>query len=401
MVVKSAVRRFASFGSYRATLSWAALSAVLAAVVGCASDESTASTTSSSGTGGGAGAGGSTSSSGTGGNPNECTPAGALVDGATHTFCGEGFGSKPSAAPIHYDDFEAGPNGELLQGWDHYGNTEVVPVYGDQQAYAGDQSAFIDLPDGTYANGAFLSGLALTEVYFSYRVHVVDSGGYDEHPQLKFGRVTSAAIDEVHGSPNIGMTNVGTLQDGGCTWFNGGSGVPETFYGYQASVGDWVRIELYLKLSNPAGAPNGKRWAKYNHSGAMTYSGFPGGHFADPQGEGIDPNAYDGAELVTLTTDADDDVLNNVLLPFFTRTGQLISVWVDEVYVDSTQARVELGDAPSWGDCTQRSPQPASAWSDGAVTVTLNQGRLSGDAYAFVVTTAGQIIELGSIGAWP
>jgi len=380
---------------------WVPLCGLLVAAAGCSDDETTGGTTSSSGTGGSGAGGGSTSSGTGGGGVGGCSPTGTLVDGESFTLCGAGFGTKPIAAPVHYDDFEGGTVGELLQGWDHYGNTEVVPVYGDQQAYAGGQSAFIDLPDGTYANGAFLGGLALTEVYFSYRVHVHDAGGFDENPQLKFGRLTSAAVDTVHGSPGIGMTVVGELQDSGCNWYNGGSAVPETFYGYQAVLDDWARIELYLKLSDPVGAANGKRWAKFNHGGAMTYSAFPGGHFADPHGEGIDPNDYDGAELVTLTSDADDVVLNNALLPFFTRTGQIISVWVDEVYLDSTQARVELGDAPSWSDCTVRSPQPPQAWSDSAVRVTLNQGRLGGDAYAFVVTTAGQIIELGSIGTWP
>jgi len=300
-----------------------------------------------------------------------------------------------------YDDFEGGTLGELLADWSHYGNTSVVPVYGDQQVYGGGQSAFIDLPAGTYSNGAYLSGLALTEVYFSYRVYVLDDGGTSaDGPQVKFGRVTSAATDVVHGSPNIGMTVVGTLQDGTGNWYQGGSEVPDTFYGPKPPVGAWARVELYLKLSAPAGAANGKRWAKFDHRGSMTYSQFPGGHFADPHATGIDPDAYEGADLVTLTTDADDVVLNNVVLPFFTRTGQMISIWVDEVFVDSTQARVELGDAPVWSDCSVRSPQPATAWEDEAIAIRLNRGQLGGPAYGFVVTTEGQIIELGSVGDW-
>lgn len=351
----------------------------------------------------GGGAGGSGAGSGAGGSGSgACSPVGPLSNGASYTLCGSGFGTKPAAAPILYDDFEGGARDELLVGWNHYGNSDVVPVYGDQHSWGGAQSAFIDLPAGTYANGAYLSGLALTEVYFSYRVFVVDGGGTPtDPPQVKMGRVTSAAIDVLHGSPNIVMGVVGTFAEGTGNWSQGGSEVPETFYGERPQVGEWARVEHYLRLSNPPGAANGKRWAKFNLRGGMTYSQFPGGHFADPYGTGVDPDAYDGAELVTLTTDADDVVLNNVLIPFFTRPEQLISLWVDEVFVDSTQARVELGDAPAWGDCADRSPQPATAWSDGAVTIELNQGRLSGEAYAFVVTTEGQIHELGAIGTWP
>ncbi len=374
---------------------------VLIAAAGCSDGATTGSTATGGAAAGGAG-GGAVGGTGGAGAATGCEGgAAALADGETLTLCGQGFGSKPTAQPLRYDDFESGQPDELLQDWNHYGNTSVVPVYGDQHAYAGQQSAFIDLPEGTYSNGAYLSNLALVEIYFSYRVYVIDGGGSDPDPhQVKFGRVTSAAVDVVHGSPGIGMTVGGTLQDGNGMWYNGGSAENETFYGHRPPLGQWARIEHYLKLSSPAGTANGKRWAKLNHQGSMTFSSFPGGHFADPYATGIDPDAYDGADLVTLTDDADAEVLNNVLLPFFTRTGQIVSIWVDEVYVDSTQARVELGDAPVWSDCTSRSPQPPLAWADAEVTVRLNQGTLSGDAYAFVVTTEGEIIELGRVGAW-
>lgn len=366
---------------------------VAAMLVGGCSDDSVDPAAPGGGAGGGGVGGSAAGGSAVGGD-------GAFVDGATWTLQGEGFGDKPRAGPILYDDFEQGAVGAELDNWDAYGNTAVRPVYDGTKVFAGLGAALIDFPDGTYSNGAHLGGLGLTELYFSYRVYVHDGGGSDPNPQLKFGRATSGAIDLVHGSPGIGMTLVGTFEEGGAIWYQGGSEVPDSFYGHTPSTEQWARVEHYLKLSDPPGAANGKRYAKLNLQGGMTFSGFPGGHFADPFGTGVPPEAYDGAELVTLTVDADAERLENVLLPFFTRSGQLVSVWVDEVYVDDTHARVELGDAPAWNDCTERSPQPAASWSDTSITIDLNQGRLTGEAYAFVVTTEGTIIELGSIGSW-
>lgn len=63
--------------------------------------------------------------------------------------------------------------------------------------------------------------------------------------------------------------------------------------------------------------------------------------------------------------------------------------YYDQIYVDSSWARVELGDSATYGDCTKREIQVPSAWSDTSITVTVNLGAFgSGETVYWHVTHA-------------
>ena len=64
----------------------------------------------------------------------------------------------------------------------------------------------------------------------------------------------------------------------------------------------------------------------------------------------------------------------------------------DDLFFASSEARVELGDAPVFADCSDREVQPHSAWTDGSVQITPRLGRLdgAGPLYLFVVDPEGQ-----------
>lgn len=65
--------------------------------------------------------------------------------------------------------------------------------------------------------------------------------------------------------------------------------------------------------------------------------------------------------------------------------------WADNVYLDTTWARVMIGDDPVFENCTLREPQIPSSWSDNDITVTVNTGEFpSGkEVYLFVVDADG------------
>jgi hypothetical protein len=69
----------------------------------------------------------------------------------------------------------------------------------------------------------------------------------------------------------------------------------------------------------------------------------------------------------------------------------------DDVFIDYTWARVELGDAPTWQACTVREIQPPQQWADGQITVQLNQGafRKGQTVYAYVVDATGAVNPIG------
>jgi hypothetical protein len=74
------------------------------------------------------------------------------------------------------------------------------------------------------------------------------------------------------------------------------------------------------------------------------------------------------------------------------------SIYLDDIFVQKgTQARVEIGDSPDWSACTHREIQVPSAWSDGSIKITVNQGSFQAgeQAYLFVVDSECNVNPTG------
>jgi len=69
----------------------------------------------------------------------------------------------------------------------------------------------------------------------------------------------------------------------------------------------------------------------------------------------------------------------------------------DDVFVDYTVARVELGNASTWDASTVREIQVAQQWSDGQIVARLNRGAFAPGqtVYAYVVDANGAVNPLG------
>jgi hypothetical protein len=69
------------------------------------------------------------------------------------------------------------------------------------------------------------------------------------------------------------------------------------------------------------------------------------------------------------------------------------SVYFDDLYIASTQARVEIGDSPTWSACTHREIQVPQAWVDGQIQVSLNLGSFKNtpSVYVFVIDSTGVV----------
>jgi hypothetical protein len=67
--------------------------------------------------------------------------------------------------------------------------------------------------------------------------------------------------------------------------------------------------------------------------------------------------------------------------------------WFDDLYIATTRARVEIGNASTFSACTHREIQIPTSWSDGTISVTVNQGGFAANssAYLFVVDSSGNI----------
>jgi hypothetical protein len=58
--------------------------------------------------------------------------------------------------------------------------------------------------------------------------------------------------------------------------------------------------------------------------------------------------------------------------------------YFDDIYIDTTLARVILGNSADYGSCTILEPQIPISWSSNEITCTINLGRLSNLSNIFV-----------------
>lgn len=292
--------------------------------------------------------------------------------GASFQVSGTGFGTKPSAGPFRWDGFENGTLGANITtgGWTPYQSGGIGHVYSGTRAHTGSKSALRVTPSTTDDfRSAGLKGLQSKEIYYSvWFMWNKISGNYDQGtPIVKVMRVNSTP-DFYSGSTSSPSFWITHLPTSGWTYAgmvnNSGSITDQqdvTSSALTPSV--WHRMELRIRLSDPAGSSNGI--AKVWLDGVPSYSHISG---------------------VTRTASEAGKLLDNFLLPaMIDRGGQVMEYSVDDVYVDNTQARVEVCASATWVACVNnKDVQVASSWSDSSITFTVR-----GDAFP-----AGQALYL-------
>lgn len=71
--------------------------------------------------------------------------------------------------------------------------------------------------------------------------------------------------------------------------------------------------------------------------------------------------------------------------------GAIGHYYLDDVYIDNSWQRVEIGNNATYDNCTLKEIQPATAWSNTSATFTVNQGSFADGAtgYVFVTDASG------------
>ena len=321
---------------------------------------------------------------------NTSTPAilsvsGTIKEGSTISIIGSGFGLKSPAAPLYWGNYDNDPVGTTAQqtGLKNLNGYDPNPPRVDNtRAVSGTHSLRMDYP--LNENGSFpevgLSGLSATEVYVSAWLYwQLDSGSGNEIPIIKLVRAEAGTV--YHGypgfyetiRPNAAGQIIGT--DRGSISSNGTVTNDDVVNAGQ-NAGGWHRIEYYYKLSTP-GVANGvfQTWVDGVLNANVT-------------------NTMSRAAGNTAT-------INNIISPFDGISGQnnanSYTLWVDNLYIDTTRARVEIGNAATFSKCTMRFIQPATSWSDGSISVTVNLSQFtSGEkVYVYVVAPNGNVNNNG------
>jgi hypothetical protein len=301
--------------------------------------------------------------------------SGDATHGSSITVTGSGFGAKASAGPLKWDDFENGTNGATLESvdpsWHAY--SRGGGVYNNSTAHSGALAAYNDpFQIGQFATNYFYYP-PTDEVFVSYWVNITNADVTD-YAVIKLTRITSSPAagggGVYNGTGDSDYTNINPRYgSSGYTACNPGGGLPVNPLGYlNLQYDTWLRVDMYKKLSTPPGQANG---------------------MFDVTTVGIDSEIHH--DIVTRAageTFQQDAIILGLMAANV--EGQF-ELHIDDVYLDNTRARVEIGNAATWAACTHKEMQIPSAWSSGSITVTFNQGSFANGAsvWLYVVDADG------------
>lgn len=318
--------------------------------------------------------------------PSVSGVSGTLTHGQTLTISGSSFGTKSTAAPLIFDTFESGSfNGS-------WANTTGLSINSDNNRTNSTKNAFHNFKTGTsndMHNAYFTAG---NTVYPTWHVSYWfklgtnwdwGSAAYPAAPKflanIKLFRLWNPgstnqnfvlATEGYDGTKPVqyGTENVGSFTH-----------TMQNFETYM-SKGSWHHFQFDYTENSALGASDGvfKMWfdgalissnssLNTRSSAANTTDGL---NYKRPFIIGF----YNSWEPTEGTSEPDNEPNH-----FF----------MDNVYMDNSWARVEIGNASTYSACTIREEQLPSAWSSTSITVTYQEGELPGTKYLYVVDSAG------------
>lgn len=300
--------------------------------------------------------------------PSISDVSGTISEDETITISGSAFGTKSTAAPVKWDDFEDGADETALKdtdsSWSAYSGDGAL--YTDTDSHSGSLSVYNDASGGGSDFATNQISISTTEKLFvSFWLKVETDGDW--------------------GSCVYKLVRLGSDNDGDSIYHNAGwklSDTPYLFYDDGADstylddldvpLNEWVHIQMYEELST-IGESNG------------TAIGEAVGH--------------DLHEYTSQNTRSTDFTLNGVFMGLAADSCDDVSLVLraDDFYIDNTRARVEMGNASTFSSCTHREIQIPSAWSSDSIAVTVNTGSFSTDdtAYLYVVDEDGAVNSSG------
>lgn len=324
--------------------------------------------------------------------------SGNITDGSTVTLSGTGFGTKTQAAPIQWDNFEAGTVGAVIQTptiGTTWGNPEDVRYTSSVTRTGSARSSLHDFTTaGVYNQALIKDGGTWGSLFISfwYRTDYGSLTAYNGFPSRNYkifrveGDNGTKTGDQGIGVPIVSYEKRGvgtapgaleialraqyspTLQEG-------------TFYGSSIAWAhqQWNKVEMYLNVVD------GQKDIKVYENGVD-----------------VSPSKSSSGwtNCFSPYMGGDNSRFNEIHLgEYFSRdNGASANLYMDDVYIDTSLQRVELCSGSSWANRGACEIQPATSWSETSVAVTLNTGAFTTGttAYLYVTDGAGDSSPLGS-----
>jgi hypothetical protein len=298
--------------------------------------------------------------------PNITSVTGNITNGNTITISGSGFGIKTQASPLLWENFESGTNEQNLSStptntpWklDYGGGTPGT--YSNLMHYGGGLSGRMYIV-GNAVTHTYASLGNQTKVFASYRFY--HPSGYNGL-NLKMMRIGNSI--DVHDYTYMGYTGSNSQYYYLYRSINDSTNLPPGEYN-ECPANTWTRDDYYIELSSMDIA-NGKIGIWRNGSQIYWNDSI------------ITRDSGGGAYITTL------------FLPYYADGSDQL-VYVDNIYVDNTLARIEICKTSDWSTRTNCEIQIPTKWSNNSINITLNQGSFANAStvYLYVVDSNGNI----------
>lgn len=300
---------------------------------------------------------------------------GTVSDRQSVTISGSDFGLKEQAGPLIWETFDSGTNGQALGGWNGWvgysGNggtlSDYSPYSGGLCAYNRTTGPSAEDPVSQEFNTSYKTFTASDVVYYSYVSRMVQSG--DVYGVYKNGRI-NASPNTYNGPGSI------AISDGYILWTPGDYAVyPDNRYFDGLRSSDWHRHQIF-KLNSTPGVADGEVQL-----------------FVEDGTVGCQEKLYQNVITRELGYSFQQDSVLLGLMFANTRNDGDFRMYVDDVYVDNTRARVEICDASTWASRTKCDIQIPNEWSGAEITFNVNiPGFIeSSESYLYVVDENGEV----------
>ncbi len=287
-----------------------------------------------------------------------------IVPRTQATISGLGFGIKSPAAPLKWDRFEAGSSGASIAGWSFA--TPDHPSYSNAQSHSGAMSAYCDFTSPVYNRGFFLTG-SYTKLYIDFWHRWSATG--DASRQFK--------VFDLNGWPPCVESFAGETYFVAINWQsaeNGGND-PVNLHNQNISetpANQWNHYEAYIDVGS-ANTSNGSFVLSHNSIQQLNYDG-------NIQMQSSSDSCSTWRAVQFGMYYAHDPGGN----------GQ---IWYDDIYIDTTRARVMISNNASWTSATHREVQIPVSWTDTSITFEVNEGSFAvgENVYIFAIDANGGV----------
>lgn len=324
---------------------------------------------------------------------------------------GSNFGAKATAAPVFFNTMESVALGALPDGFTINAGigTPVAtsPARGNStksMKFSADLTAFSGSSSEKWGRSVYDLGIGGADhVYITYWLNLDKTGtSCTSSPsnlcqwQWKntyVGATPSAYTSTIPNNTTMGIDN--WYRNSISSWFNtfalnyyngltNGGGVKPSIPSDAYVFNQWQRVEVYVQRSSAPLTPDGQFKIQRIGKAAML-------------------NSSD-----IITNDSDDlpwryiaigQAITNVIETYVGKGGRVKwDAYYDDVYIDTTLARVEMCDTPVWADRTHCEIQPATSWADAQIKVSYNPGNFTTgqNVYVYVVDSNGLVNNTGS-----